>query len=128
MSSVGLKSSTIEVFRTRNHGNKILRIYKFNADGETLSTLFTIHRGFFIGENAGDTTEGAAQFILTIDTGYSQGLTGVILGRASWVDLINPDTGDRQRFRMTTGNMPLLDDYRFIYGLHAAMNDTKAIL
>lgn len=125
--SVGLRSSTIEVFRTRNHGNQILRLYKLSSDGQSLSTLYTLHRGFFIGSNV-DIAEGASEFLLTIDIGYSQGLTETTLYKAAWVDLINPDTGKKRRFRMDTeGAPPLLDDYRYIFGLHGAFNDKKAI-
>jgi len=126
--SVGLRSSTIEVFRTRNHGNNIVRLYKLNSDGNSLSTLYTLHRGFFIGSNT-DTSQGAAEYVITIDIGYTQGLTAAILEMTSWLDLINPDDNKFQRFKKDVqGSPPLLDSYRFMYGLHAALNDKKLVV
>ena len=125
--SVGLRNSTIETFRKRTHGDQVLVLYGLRPDGDTLSELFTLTKGFLIGRNS-DTTEGAAPHILTVDTIYTANLTTADLDRSAYVALRNPRTGAEQRYATTTDTPPLVDDFRYVIGLHPRFNDAKEVV
>lgn len=125
--SLGLKFSTIETFRKRTHGSSVLNLYGLAPDGDSLELLFTVTQGFVIGRNA-DTQEGAPEHNLTIDTILTPNLTVPQLERVYMVGLYNPATGVEQRYAKTTMTEPLIDDWRYVCGLHPRYNDAKAVL
>lgn len=127
MSKAALKYSQIEFMRKRTHGAQRLKLYRVADDNENLTLLQTLTKGFLITRNP-DTQEGAPEHLMTIDMVYSPNLTAAILKKAFMVDLVEPTTNERQRYRLTTNTQPLLTHWRYVHGLHPAYNDDKAVV
>lgn len=125
--STGLRHTTIETFRKRQHGGSVLRLYKLNANGETISLIRELTKGFFLSVSP-DTTEGAIPFVLTIDMPFSPSLTVSELAATHMVILYNASTAESKRYRIDTETVPQTGDSRYVFGVHAAYNDAKAIV
>lgn len=125
--SIGLANSRIETFRKRYHGANFLRLYRLNEDGESLTIIRNIVKGFYLGTNQ-DTSEGAAAFLLTIDKIYTPALTENELGLMYMVDLINPTSNFLRRYRLNTETLPVTSEWRYICQLHAAYTDEKGVI
>jgi hypothetical protein len=121
-----LVNSTIEFMRKRYHGIAKLRLLALNADGESLTLLLTLTKGFLITRNV-DTIEGAPSHSLTIDINRTANATEAIVQQIAYVELINESTGEARRFKAITNTAPLVEEWRYVLDLHPAFSDLKAI-
>ncbi len=125
--SIGLRHSTIEFARKREHGSDFLKLYRTHTDGESLVFLLTITRGFLLHRNP-DTSEGAAGHFLTIDAAYTAGLNTEVMDVASIAILQNASGSEKRRFRFDTQTPPTLEDYRYVCGMFQETNNAQPIL
>ncbi len=122
-----MKSSTIEFMRKRVHGNAKLRLYRLRGDGESLQTAATLLNGFLLMRNT-DTQEGAPEYLLTIDRQRVPSLTDAIIQSAYTVGLLNESTNQEQRYDLNTMTPPILDNWRYVAGLHYRANDARPVV
>lgn len=123
--SVGLRNSRIEIFRKRYHPGCTLKLYKLNPDGQALTLIEAVTTGFYLCPNT-EGFEGAPGFTLTLDINYTVALSATEAGLVYMFDLVNA-SNVTQRYRTTSEGVPVIDDWRYIYGANAAFGDKRAV-
>lgn len=124
--SLGLRNSTIERFRLRYHGNCILRFLRLADDGQSYTITATIEKGYFLSR-LGESDLNGLDARLTVDLIYTPTVTGDDLNDSSFVDYVNPETQQFQRWRIRTDTPPQVDDWRYVLGLFSAFSDKRPV-
>lgn len=125
--SAGLRHSTIETFRKRNHADCVLKLLKLSSDGQELNLVRQLTQGFFLCV-APEGGEGKSTHQIVIDKVYTPLLTVTELASFSMVDLLNTVTNEVKRYHVDTDNRPIVNDWRYVYGSWAALNDVRPIV
>jgi len=128
--SAGLKNSQIDRFRKRFHPNQQIKLYKLADGGQGLTLIALVDSHFYVGRNT-DTSQGAAEWLLTVDAQYALDvntnapLDPTEFAKAWGFDLRSLTTGSRQRYKLSTEGNPIVDEQRFVFAIHVAFNDKK---
>lgn len=128
--SAGLKNSQLDRFRKRFHPNQQIRLYKLADGGQGLNLVAVVSSHFYIGRNT-DTSQGAAEWLLTIDSQYALDVnTNLPLDLAQFAkvwgfDLRSNTTGSKQRYKLSTEGNPIVDELRYVFAIHGAFNDQR---
>lgn len=117
---------SIETFRKRYHKAQVLRLYSVAEDGQSLSVIAELTKGFYLGRST-DVIEGAVPYALTIEQLYNPELTEAQIGQVFMLDLVNAVTENYRRYRTRTDVVPRTDGTRYVLETVPAFSDQRVV-